>query len=249
MPDANWYLERAKQRLEEKIVEDPEASIDTWLIVRKQDEDSLILFGASPRFLAQISAIAVSGFEADELVFICDSFSAKTETNPEGEKWGQGEMQRRHDEPAVRALLTESLWVSIVKRGDTEVTLFGAPYGRLDGRLVWLETPSSMPVVDGFIPKALLGGVNTKGIRELAAEAKSGVVGKLLLEAAEDLDEKDRWFHQRVGTIKSMIRISRAHDEQLGFAIPGEKDEEAKFMESLREEKGTEVWSTGAKDR
>src|SRR5258708_20300970 len=119
MPDANWYVGRGKQRLEEKIVEDPEASIDTWLIVRKQDEDSLILFGASPRFLAQISAIAVSGFEADELVFICDSFSAKTETNPEGEKWGQGEMQSRHDEPAVRALLTESWWVARVNRVAT----------------------------------------------------------------------------------------------------------------------------------
>src|SRR5260370_22631184 len=103
MPDPSFYLENAKKRFEEGIANDPECSFNALVIVRKDDEDALMLFGAQPRFLAKIALVGVSGFEADEIVFIADSFYASQETNPEGKKWSHGEMQERSHEPAERA--------------------------------------------------------------------------------------------------------------------------------------------------
>jgi hypothetical protein len=241
MPDANFYLERGKARMNEKITEDPDASIDSWVIMQRQGQDVLMLFGGSPRFLARICAPAAVGFEADEIAFIADAFGANSPTNPEGKKWEPGEMQGRKHEPAVRALLYESLWATVVKKGDTVALYHGAPYERIGTMIEWKEFPEPIPM-HGFIPRNLLRAVNEPSLAELAE--KSGDLGKMLLDVRADLSDEDRWFHQRIGTVKSLIRLAEEANEKLGFAIVSEDPgEEGRLKEALARE-GADVWST-----
>lgn len=116
------WLQAACRRIEEQVIEGAaNRSFDSILHVRRDGRLISSISCPEPRLLAVLlSRAAAAGFGATELIFVADAYGSQHATNPEGQRWSVGEMQRRAGEPAVAAILYEAVQFYRVSRGGPE---------------------------------------------------------------------------------------------------------------------------------
>ena len=116
------WLQATCRRIEEQVIEGAaDRSFPSTLHVRRGGKLVAVITCPEPRVLVlRLARLAVAGLSADELVFLADAYGTRHPTNPEGEPWSVGEMQRRAQEPNVAAILYEAVQVYRVQRGAAD---------------------------------------------------------------------------------------------------------------------------------
>jgi hypothetical protein len=207
--DLEDCLDEAKRHLEEA-----ENGFPATLYVYQRGHLVGLASCGVPRFLVvSVAAVAVDGFEADELVLVAESYGTSAKTNPEGRPWKSGEMQRHAHEPAVAALLNESVQVWHASKG-VPVEALVAKYRRVDGVVQWTETTLRTPV-RGLLPEKL----------RAAVEARPTPATGAWDPATWGLSPPEAELHRRIGTVRAIYMAADVFGLQVvcGLAHPDDE--------------------------
>lgn len=220
MTDPSWLTD-AQKIFEEAVKDSPEGSIRPRLIILRDGIPRLIVIGDEARFLAAIARPAMGGIQGDELILISDAHFTRSPTNPEGKRWGRGEMQERSHEPAVKALLIEALMALYVKRGDEEAEMWARTYER-DGTAVrWLgdEGPDDVTATKGLLPSLLLAAMKEPPILN-AVGISEAVVGK-----AFNITPDKVKLHTELAAVRLIFKLAEQEHQTVACAFGARKEE------------------------
>lgn len=208
------WLQAACRRIEEELIEGKPDGFPSTLQVRRRGKLIAIVLCPDPRVLVlRLSRAAVAGFCADELVFLADAYGTQQETNPEGQPWSVGEMQRRAQEPAIAAILYEAVQLYRVPRGGP-VKYRIVAYERRAGRVVWDEPREGHPF--GLFVKALHAAIETRHL-----EPGTPVVG---VRPGSGLNPAQVRLECDIGTVRALYEMAGRADCSLGVGLAVPKD-------------------------
>ncbi len=216
MADLERWLETAQRRLEEQIIEGDHSGLPSTLHLRRRGKLIASVACPYPRLLVlNMAAPAAAGFGADELIFVADAYGSRQSTNPEGEPWSVGEMQRRAHEPAVRSILTEALKVYRAVPGTPPVLRL-VEYQVKRGRVEWSKPGEGEPF--GLFARVLRHAV------EDVEPALKRMVARGLDPARHGLSEEEGELHRHLGTVRALHVAAALHGESVSIALAVPKD-------------------------
>lgn len=234
----NGWLDSAKQLMVDK----PDGISPRLVVLRGGQLEGLFICADAP-LLASVARMAVGGFEADEVILITDTYTSGP-VNPEGKHWEHGEMQRRANEPAVRALLVDALIMLHARRGLDHVELVSCKYRRENGTLVWLDTYDSADDpkehrVGGDLQKDLLAAVKQKPVLELGADLLNVDAEGMSYLFGIPLERMKA--HARIAAVKAITRVGRAAGEHIAVAVALNAEADAELAKTLLDDSNMRV--------